>query len=116
MKAKFIDAVINAYSGANFFFKSERNGRIQFTISAAAILLSIYAKLSLEKWVLVILCIGLVISLEMVNTAIEQLCNIIHPDHHKAIKVVKDVAAAAVLWASFISIIIGIIIFLPKLF
>ena len=51
----------------------------------------------------------------MINTAIENLCNVVQEEYHPIIKIVKDVAAAAVMWAAIISIIIGIIIFSPKI-
>lgn len=63
----------------------------------------------------VLLCIGLVMALEMVNAAIEKLCDRLHPDKHTDIKLVKDMAAGAVLWAAIISAIVGLIIFAPKL-
>lgn len=63
---------------------------------------------------MVLLCNGLVIGLEMVNTAVETLSNRLHPEKHPDIKIVKDVAAGAVLWAAVMSVVIGAIIFLPK--
>jgi diacylglycerol kinase len=51
----------------------------------------------------------------MINSAIEKLCNLVHPTYHPAVKVIKDISAGAVLWISVMSSIIGIIIFLPKI-
>jgi diacylglycerol kinase len=67
-----------------------------------------------QEWLWQLLCIRLVIGLEMVNTAFETLANRLHPQKHPEMKVVKDVIAGAVLWASVISVIIGVEIFLPK--
>lgn len=72
-------------------------------------------RITAQEWLWVLLCIGMVIGLEMVNTALEALANHLHPEQHPAIKVVKDVAAGAVLWASCISVVVGVIIFGPRL-
>jgi diacylglycerol kinase len=60
-------------------------------------------------------CIASVLSFEMINSAIEKICNLVHPTYHPAIKTIKDMAAGAVLFVSVISSIIGAIIFLPKI-
>ena len=57
----------------------------------------------------------LVLSLELMNTAIEKICDLISKDIHPVIKVVKDISAAAVLIAAIGSLFTGAIIFLPKL-
>jgi diacylglycerol kinase len=57
----------------------------------------------------------MVISFEMMNHALEKLSDAVHPEHHTLIKFSKDVSAAAVLWSTIISILIGIMILLPKL-
>ena len=58
----------------------------------------------------------MVIALEMVNTAIETLANRLHPEKHADIKIVKDVAAGAVLWAAVVSVVVGLVIFWPRVF
>jgi diacylglycerol kinase len=110
----FLEAVINAFSGVRYFFLHEINGIIQLAIAALAIALAVGLRISTNEWLLVMVCIGFVIALEMLNTAIENLCNVVQEEYHPIIKIVKDVAAAAVMWAAIISIIIGLIIFLPK--
>ena len=64
----------------------------------------------------IILCIGIVLSLEIVNTSIEKLCNFLTTDFHPSIKIIKDVSAGAVLLFSLVSIVVACIIFLPKIF
>jgi diacylglycerol kinase len=114
MKAFFF-RVYNAFQGWLHFFRTEANGRIQAVVALLVIVAGFFFKVSSQEWLWILLCIGLVTGLEMVNTAIETLANRLHPDRHPDIKIVKDVAAGAVLWASAISVIIGMIIFLPKL-
>jgi diacylglycerol kinase len=80
-----------------------------------AILLGILLKISLTEWMMVILVIGLVITLEIVNSAIESLADYVSPGKHDLIKKVKDLSAGGVLVSAISAVIIGLIIFLPKL-
>jgi len=111
----FLEAVINAFNGMRYFFLHEINGIIQLAVAALAIALAVGLRISTNEWLLVMVCIGFVIALEMLNTAIENLCNVVQEEYHPIIKIVKDVAAAAVMWAAIVSVIIGLIIFLPKI-
>jgi diacylglycerol kinase len=112
----FLKSVSNAFCGVKYFFLNETNGKIQLVVAIILISFSICLNISTTECLFVVVCIGLVIGLEMLNTAIENLSNVVQEAYHPVIKIIKDVAAAAVLWAAFISIIIGCIIFLPKIF
>jgi diacylglycerol kinase len=114
-KQQLNKAFINAMNGLKFFFKNERNGMIQTSIACFVLLAGLYVHLSSTEWIIVLLCIGAVLTMEMMNSAVEQLCNLVHKEFHPSIKIIKDVAAGAVLFASFVSIIIGLIIFIPKI-
>ncbi|MCU0376301.1 MAG: diacylglycerol kinase family protein [Chitinophagaceae bacterium] len=114
MKA-FIKRVGYAIEGWRHFFATEANGQIQAVVAIIVVVAGGILGISAQEWLWVLLCIGLVTGLEMVNTAIETLSNRLHPDKHLDIKIVKDVAAGAVLWASCISVVIGVIIFGPRL-
>ena len=115
MKA-FLSRLGFAFQGWRYFFTHETNGRIQAVVATLVVTAGFIFGISAQEWLWVLLCIGLVLGLEMVNTAIETLANRLHPNQHPDIKIVKDVAAGAVLWAAVISVIVGVIIFLPKLF
>lgn len=104
-----------AFDGIRHFFRRERNGRIQGVVAVAVVLTALLLGVSRAEWIALLLCIAFVISLEMLNSAIERICNLYTPEIHPAIKIIKDVAAAAVLWAAFVSIIIGLLIFIPHL-
>lgn len=67
------------------------------------------------EWLIVIWCIGLVISLELMNSAIEVVLDFLHKEHHEDIKKAKDIAAGAVLVAALTSAVIGLLIFGPRL-
>ena len=61
-----------------------------------------------------ILCFALVISMELINTAIENMADFISPEHDRRIGKIKDLAAAAVLFSALMALVVGLIIFLPK--
>jgi len=112
---KILAAFKNAFEGLWYFFLHERNGKIQLCAAILVIVLAICLGVSVTEWLALLLCIGAVLSLEMVNSAIEKLCDLVHKEYHPVIKIIKDVSAAAVLFASIISIAIACFIFLPKM-
>lgn len=67
------------------------------------------------EWILQILAIGMVLVAESLNTAIEKLCDFFHPEYHKRIGFIKDISAGGVTFAAISAIIIGLIIYLPKI-
>jgi len=105
----------HALNGIIQFTRQERNGKIQLVIAACTMLAAFFFSVSSFEWIALLLCIGGVLSLEMLNSAIEKLGDFVHDTYHPGIKIIKDVAAAAVLFFSFISAIIGIIIFFPRI-
>jgi len=111
-----ISSFVNAFNGLAYFFIRERNGRIQGVSALLVTAVAGLLRVSPAEWLVILLCIGAVLSLEMLNSAIEKMCDLVTTDYNPVIKIVKDVAAAAVLFASIISIIIACIIFLPKIF
>jgi undecaprenol kinase/diacylglycerol kinase (ATP) len=115
MKQKTGRSFINAFSGLGYFFRHESNGRIQSVMGLSTLALAGWFHIRTLEWILILICIGSVLSLEMLNSALEKLCDLVQPDFHPQIKIVKDVAAGAVLWASLISAVIGAIIFLPEI-
>lgn len=104
-----------AFSGLSLFFANDQNGRIHLVAAILAIGLSVYLKLSNLEWIAILGVICLVIVAEIFNSSIEKLADVIYPDYHPKIKVVKDLAAGAVLIAAFLAIAVGGIVFIPKL-
>ena len=94
----------------------ERNLRIHLAFAAAAVVLAVFIGLSIVEWALLYLTISFGISMEMVNTSIEQMVSILSPEQRPAAKRAKDVAAAAVLIAACGSVFVGFFLFVPKLF
>ncbi len=111
---RFIKSLGYALNGLRLFFSKEQNGQLQAIVSILVIIAGFVFKLSLFEWVIILVCIGLVLALEMMNSVIEKLIDHLHPHRHQQIKWIKDVAAGAVLWAAIISAVIGAIIFIPK--
>lgn len=109
-------SAIYALSGLKTLFLEEHNSRIHVVITILVIAAGILLDISLTEWLVVSLLVGLVFGLEIMNSAIENLCDYISPQWHESIKKIKDLAAAAVFVASVISVICGAIIFLPKLY
>ena len=103
-----------AFSGLKYGFINTRNLRIDLLFIVAVIICGFIFKIHFVEWAILLGCIALVTSLELMNTAIEEVVNLASPDIHPLAKVSKDVAAGAVLLSAIISAIIGIIIFLPK--
>jgi diacylglycerol kinase len=111
----FLKRLQYALAGWCVFFARETNGQIQLVIAIIVIATGFLLQLQPWEWVAVLLCIGAVLGLEMVNTAIEKLADHLHPGRHEQVSIVKDVAAGAVLWAAAISVVVGVIVFGPKL-
>lgn len=105
-----------AWAGILGFLRSEHNARLHLLATLAAIVLSVAAGISRMEAVGLALCIALVWITEIVNTAIEKAMDMITEEWHPQVKLVKDMAAAAVLLAAIVALLIGCIIFLPKFF
>ena len=112
---KIIKSFVFAFNGVKNCFTSETNFKIHTMAAVITIALGIAVHISNTEWLIVIGCIAFVITMEMLNTAIEKLCDVVQEGFHPGIKKVKDIAAAAVLVSAACSAIIGVIIFLPKI-
>ena len=111
----FFSGFRHALDGIKEGFKSERSMRIHFVAAAAVIILGFALRISAGEWIACVSLIGLVISAELLNTALEHVVDICSPELNPRAKRVKDTAAAAVLVVSLAAAAAGLIIFLPKL-
>jgi diacylglycerol kinase len=102
-----------AINGIVQSFRTEGNFKIQLVATILAILLGFIFSITKAEWLVIILCCMVVLTLELVNTAIEKLCDMISKDFHPVIKIVKDTAAGAVLVSSIGSAVAGAVIFGP---
>lgn len=101
-----------AWAGLLWTWHSQPNFKIEVCLGSLAALLAWALHAPLAP---VLLCCGLVLSLELLNTALEVLTDLVSPDWHPQAKIAKDSAAAAVLVASIISVLVGMAVLLPPL-
>ena len=112
---KIINSFKYAFEGIITGLKEEKNMKIHILIMILVIIMGIILKISKIEWIICIILFGFVISLELINTAIENTVDLITKEINPKAKIIKDVAAGAVLISAISSIIIGLIIFMPKI-
>ncbi|MEY4927819.1 MAG: hypothetical protein RI894_2255 [Bacteroidota bacterium] len=116
---KFIQARLKsfhyAFSGIAEVVRSQPNAKIHLVGLVASIVLGGVCGLSAIEWAVVALCCGSVLAAEALNTAIENVVDLVSPDYHPLAGKAKDAAAAAVLITAIAAVIVGVIIFLPKI-
>jgi diacylglycerol kinase (ATP) len=105
----------NAFKGLYLVVRDEHNAWIQITATFCAVIVGILLKITAVEWIAVIFSIGFVLAMEAVNTAIERLADFVSPEKHDLIKNVKDISAGAVLISSITALVVGLVIFLPRI-
>lgn len=104
-----------ACKGALILLSTEASIQVQFTIAILLTIAGFYFEISSTEWMFQILSIGLIISIEGLNTAIEEIADFIHPEFHNKIGLIKDIAAGAVFLSAIASTFVGLIIYIPKI-
>ena len=94
----------------------DRSIQIQYVLAILACIVAWMIGCNYYEWIAVLLCIGLVIVAEILNTCIEKLCDLYSTEKNEKIKYIKDLAAGGVLFVSLIALTIGILIFVHHLF
>jgi diacylglycerol kinase (ATP) len=105
-----------ALEGLKSFFKTQHNAWIHVVAAVVVITAGFLFHLSLKEWIALSFAIALVFISELFNTAIEFLCDKVSPEIDPKIKLVKDISAAAVLIAAIVAVVVGAIVFVPKVF
>lgn len=113
---KFLLSFTFAYKGLGYAFRTQLNFKVHTFAALLAILLGVIYQINSQEWLWILLAIGLVLISELVNTALEVLVDLVSPGYHPKAGAVKDVAAAAVLVMAFLAVLIGLIVFVPKVF
>ena len=103
-----------AFEGIFICIRKERNMKIHFAASVLVIIAGIVLKLSVTEWCICLTLFGLVMALELVNTAVEAVVDLVTEERKPLAKIAKDTAAGAVLLAAIMAAVIGCIIFVPK--
>lgn len=113
---RFIDSVKAAFAGISVGFREERHIRFHTFMMCGVILAGVILQLTAYEWLAVWLVIGFVLATELINSAIERVTDLVVGNRFDyQAKKVKDLAASSVLVATSIAIVVGIIIFLPKI-
>ncbi len=112
---KQIESFKAACSGIVDFFSHHFHAQVELGFAALAIFMGFLLKLGLLEWCCVFMCISVVLVAEAINTSIEYLCNRVTAQHDEQIRKTKDMAAGAVLLASIVALVVGLLIFVPKL-
>jgi diacylglycerol kinase (ATP) len=105
-----------AFNGARLLVTTESSIQVQVFIGIIMTIIGFLVGLSPTEWILQTISIGLIIAIEGINTAIEEIADFIHPEFHPKIGLIKDLAAGAVFIFAIIAIIVGGIIYFPKIF
>ena len=113
---KLINSFKYAIQGILSSFKTERNMKIHIFIMILVIIAGFIIKINKYEWIACILCFAIVISGELFNTAIETVVDMVMPYKNDKAKIAKDIAAGAVLTLAIGAAVIGVIIFVPKIF
>jgi len=104
-----------AFKGLFYTISTQKNMLIHLIATVLVIIAGFYFKVTITEWLILILTIIYVISAEFINTAIEEIVNFVSPNFHPLAGRIKDIAAAVVLFSAIFAVIVGAIIFIPKI-
>ncbi len=114
-KRTFKGSVKNCLDGISYVTKSEKNFKREIALGIIALILSYILKIDKIEFIIVLTMICLVLTAEIINTAVERTVDLVTKEYHELARIAKDVSAGSVLVTSIFSLIIGIIIFIPKI-
>lgn len=103
----------HAWNGLKTVISTERNFKIHLIASLCVIVAGFVFRLAVYKWTIIVLVIGFVLVAEIVNTTIEKMMDYLKPDTHAHAKVIKDMAAGAVLISAIMAVVVGLLVFIP---
>ncbi|HLP14546.1 MAG TPA: diacylglycerol kinase family protein [Flavobacteriales bacterium] len=104
-----------AFNGLKILFREEHNAILHLLAAIAVVISGFVFKISTHEWLAIAFAIGFVMALEIINTAIESIADFVSPAKHEKIKKIKDLSAAAVLVGSVTALVVGLIVFIPKI-
>ena len=111
----FFQSLKNAINGIKEIIKTGRNIKIQIAFAIFAIIMGIIFKINITEILILVLTIFFVLVSEFMNTAIEMLADLYTTEYNEKIKILKDIGAGAVTLSAIASVIVGVIMFLPKI-
>lgn len=114
-KRTFKGSVKNCLDGISYVTKNEKNFKREIALGIIALILSYILKIDKIEFIIILTMICLVLTAEIINTAIERIVDLVTKEYHELARIAKDVSAGSVLVTSTFALIIGIIIFMPKI-
>ena len=114
-KRTFKGSVKNCLDGISYVTKNEKNFKREIALGIIALILSYILKIDKIEFIIILTMICIVLTAEIINTAIERTVDLVTKEYHELARIAKDVSAGSVLVTSIFSLIIGIIIFIPKI-
>lgn len=114
-KRPFKGSVKNCLDGISYVTKNEKNFKREIALGIIALILSYILKIDKIEFIIILTMICLVLTAEIINTAIERTVDLVTKEYHELARIAKDVSAGSVLVTSIFALIIGIIIFIPKI-
>lgn len=114
-KRTFKGSVKNCLDGISYVTKNEKNFKREIALGIIALILSYILKIDKIEFIIILTMICLVLTTEIINTAIERVVDLVTKEYHELARIAKDVSAGSVLVTSIFALIIGIIIFIPKI-
>lgn len=115
-KKSFKKSIGYCLSGLSYAISNENNLKREIVLGIIALIAGVILKISVTEFLIVIIMISLVLTTEIINTAIERCVDLYTTKYNEMARIAKDVSAGAVLVMAFFSLVVGIIIFVPKIF
>lgn len=112
-QSTFFRSVKHALAGIRYTLREERNFQLEIIAAVLVLMAAFFFPLTTIERLVILLLIGVVLSLELFNTAFERLLDMLKPRIHPYVKVVKDVVAGAVLLVSVVALVVGLTLFVP---
>lgn len=102
-----------AFKGLFKVLREEQNLKVQFIAAFFVIIMATYFRVKTMEWAILLVVIAQVVMMEIINSAVERVSDVIKPRISNYVKEIKDIMAAAVMFASIIAVVVGVIIFYP---
>jgi diacylglycerol kinase (ATP) len=113
--ATLVSSFRYAFAGLGYLLWTQRNAKIHSALGLVAVALGALLGLDRYEWLVLILTIAMVLAAEGVNTAVEAAVDLASPEYHPLAKIAKDVGAGTVLLTAIAAVVVGLVLFLPRL-
>ncbi len=119
MKNNFLQKRLRSFyyagKGIKYLLRTQPNAWIHSLLTLMVLFFGFFFQIDTLEWCILLIAIAMVLAAEAFNTALETVVDLVSPDYHQLAEIAKDVASGAVLITAFFAALVGIIVFLPKL-